>query len=99
MWVDHSATEQYLNSWFWYICPCYAKDLLGLIFSGLPVIEMGINKGLCNPPFQGKRRGSGSFLLQEILHLLVHNPVIRTKFSVEANFHFHICLHFEIMAI
>ena len=39
-----------------------------------------------------------SFVVTDIA-FLSQNTALRTKFSLVANFHFHICLHFEIMAI
>ena len=37
----------------------------------------------------------GSLLLFEVLHFRGSNLVLHAKFSIEANFHFHICLSLE----
>ena len=77
------------------------KRVLKRLLNAMPTVFKLSEKSI--PPFQrpvqSKRCKSGNVLSLEILHFSFQNHVLRTKFNVEAKFHFHICLHFEVMAI
>ena len=66
-----------------------------IYFFELHDLKENIKLFVYNPPFQGKRREIRRHLLLEIVHFGVYNFVLRTKFSTEANYHFHICLRWK----